>query len=73
MSQQIQEAKGHEKLVANRFSVTTQGILCDKNKIATQKFCRDIIKVCRDRIQERAQRTGRDKRLHVTTKASDKD
>ena len=71
MSRQTLEAEGHEKLVANRFGVTTQYIL-----VATStrpKFCRNIIKVCRDRIHERAQRTGRDKRLHATIETGDKD
>ena len=74
MSRQTPEAEGHEKLVANRFGVATQYIpVCDKNKTATPKLCRDTIKVCRDRIQERAQRTGRDRRLHPTIEARDKD
>ena len=74
MSRQTLEEEGHEKLIANRFSVATQYIFCcNKNKTATPKFYHDIIKVCRDRIQERAQRTGCDRRLLETTESKDKD
>ena len=73
MSRQTLEAEGHEKLVTNRFGVVTQYIFCcNKNKTATPKFCRDIIKVCCDRIQERAQRTGRNRILLETTEANEK-
>ena len=46
---------------------------CVKNKTATPNFGRDIIKVYRDKIQERVQKSGRDKRMHATTEANDKD
>ena len=48
----------------------TRPSCCDKKKTAGSKRCRDIIKVCRDRIKEKSQRTGRDKKLHAMTEAS---
>ena len=56
MSRKFSEAKVYEELGAT--------ILCrNKNKIAGSKLCRDIIKVYRDRIQEKDQRTCRDRKM----------
>ena len=73
MSQQIPEAEGHEMLVANRFGVTTQVIPVATRTRLLHKFCHVIIKGCRDKIQERAQRTSHYRRLHATIEANDKD
>ena len=45
-----------------------------RQEITTRsKLCHDIIKVRHDRIQEIAQKTGRDIKLHAAIEASDKD
>ena len=68
MSRRTLEAEGHEKLVANKFGVATQYIpVAIRTRLLHQNF------VYRDRIQEIAQRTGRDRRLHATIEANDKD
>ena len=73
MSRHNLEAEEHEKLVANRFGVATQYIpIAIRTRLLHQNSAA-IIKVCRDKIQERAQRTSRDRRLHETTEANDKD
>ena len=51
----------------------TRHSYCDKNKTAGSKLCRDIIKVCHDRIQEKSQRTSRDRKLQAAIEASNKD
>ena len=53
MLRQTPKAEGHEKLVANRFGVVTQYILVATRTRLLHQNC-DIIKVCRDRVQERA-------------------
>ena len=64
MSQQFPKAEVYKELGTK--------IFCrNKNKTAGSKLCRDIIKVCRDRIQEKAQRTGRDRKLQAATKTKD--
>ena len=45
----------------------------DKNMIAGSILYRDIIKVRRDKIQEKAQRTGCDRKMQAATEACDKD
>ena len=44
----------------------------EKNKTVGSKLCRDIIKVCHDRIQEKAKIIGRDRKLQVATEAATK-
>ena len=44
----------------------------DKNKTVGSKLYCDIIKVYRDRIQEKAQRTGRNRKLQATIEAATK-
>ena len=62
ISRQISEAEGHEKLVANRFSVTTQDIpvatrtrLLHQNSVATEykKELRNQVATENNRLRQR--------------------
>ena len=54
--------------------VATQGTPVATIKLlARSKLYRDIRKVCHDRIQERIQRTGHDRKLHAAIEANNKD
>ena len=44
----------------------------DKNKTTEYNLCRNIIKVCRDTIQEQSQRTGRNIIQEAKTEAATK-
>ena len=67
----------YEELGATILCHDTRHSCHNKNKTARSKLCRDIIKVCHDKIQEKAQIKGRDKKLQagteVVTKTEDSD
>ena len=72
MSRQFPEAEVHKELDTTILCRDTRHSCHDKNETAGSKLCRDIIKICHDIIQEKSQRTGRDKKLQATTEATTK-
>ena len=74
MSRQTLGGQEHEKMVANKFGVATQGILVvTRTRLLKKKLCHDIIKACRNTIQEEAQRIGRNRKTRSYDRGSDKD
>ena len=68
MSRQLPEAEMYKELSATILCRDIRHSYRDKNKTNGSKLCRDIIKVCRNIIQEKAQRTGRNIKLLAATK-----
>ena len=73
MSRQFPEAEVYKSWVQQILCRDTRHSCRNKNKTVGSKLCHENIKVYRDRIQEKAQRTGRDRKLQATTEANDKD
>ena len=73
MSRQFLEAEVHKELGTTKFVLRHKTLLSRQEQTAASKLYCDIIKVCRDKIQEKAQRTGHDRKLHAATEASDKE
>ena len=72
MSRQFPETEVYKELGAKILCRDTRHSCCDKNKTVGSKLCRSIIKVFRDRIQEKAQRTCRDRKLQAVTEVKTK-
>ena len=51
---------------------TLEGQGHEKNKTAEINLCRNIIKVCRNKMQDQAQRIGRDIKTRSYDRGSDK-
>ena len=68
MSGQFPKAEVYKELVQQIFCHDTRHTCREKNKIASSKLCRDMIKVGHDRIQDKAQKTCHDRKLHVLQK-----
>ena len=73
MSRQFPEAEVFKELGATILCHDIRHSYHDKNKTVGLKLCPNIFKVYRDRIQEKAQRTGRDIILKAAIEAYDKD
>ena len=61
----------YKELRATILCHDTRHSYCNKNKTVGSKLCRDIIKVCHNRIKEKAQRIGSDRKLLAATKNED--
>ena len=72
MSQQFLEAEVYKEIDRTILCHDTRHSFRDKNETVGSKLCHDIIKVCHDRIQEKSQRTGCDRKLQATTEATTK-
>ena len=73
MSRQFPKAEVYKELGATILCRDIRHSCHDKNKTGGSKLYHNIIKVSRDRNHEKAQRTGRDRKLQAATKAYDKD
>ena len=62
----------YEEMGATILCRDTRHSCREKNKTVGSKLCRDIIKVCHDRIQEKSKRIGHDRKLQASTKAATK-
>ena len=69
MSPQFPEAEVYKELGAIILCHDIRHSYRNKNKIAGSKLYRDIIKVYHEKIQEKAQRTGHDRKLQATIEA----
>ena len=61
----------YEELSATLLCHDTRHSCHEKTKTVGSKLCCNITKVCLDRIQEKAQRTGRDRKQNPAIKTED--
>ena len=64
----------YKELGTTNFCVTTQDTpVTIRTRQLHQNYVTTLSKIYRDRIEEKPQRIGRDRKLHVATEGSDKD
>ena len=74
MSRQNSEAEENEKLCYNKvFMLRHKTLMSKQDQTTSAELCRDIAKLCRDRIQEESMKICRDRNCRPRQELSDKD